>query len=31
MSKNEFKRAIGGLLKAGKIEIGAEQIRRTGH
>lgn len=29
MSKNEFKRAIGGLLKAGKIEIGAEQIRRT--
>lgn len=30
MSKNEFKRAIGGLLKAGKIEIGAEQIRRTG-
>jgi predicted RNA-binding protein (virulence factor B family) len=27
MSKNEFKRAVGNLLKAGKIEIGETQIR----
>ena len=27
MSKNEFKRAVGNLLKAGKIEIGESQIR----
>lgn len=26
MSKNEFKRAIGNLLKAGKIEIGSDSI-----
>lgn len=28
MSKNEFKRAVGRLLKAGKIEIGEKTIRR---
>lgn len=28
MSKNEFKRAVGGLLKAGKIEITEKVIRR---
>lgn len=28
MSKNEFKRAVGRLLKEGKIEIGEENIRR---
>ncbi len=28
MSKNEFKRAVGNLLKEGKIEIGARQIRK---
>ena len=28
MSKNEFKRAVGNLLKAGKIEIGEKVIRR---
>ncbi len=28
MSKNEFKRAVGRLLKAGKIEIGEKVIRR---
>lgn len=28
MSKNEFKRAVGGLLKAGKIEIAEKVIRR---
>jgi len=28
MSKNEFKRAVGNLLKAGKIEITARSIRR---
>lgn len=28
MSKNEFKRAVGNLLKAGKIQIGAKSIRR---
>lgn len=28
MSKNEFKRAIGHLLKAGKIEILSQEIRR---
>ncbi len=28
MSKNEFKRAVGNLLKAGKIEILAESIRK---
>lgn len=28
MSKNEFKRAVGRLLKAGKIEIGENAIRR---
>ena len=27
MSKNEFKRAVGHLLKLGKIEIGANDIR----
>ena len=27
MSKNEFKRAVGHLLKLGKIEIGADAIR----
>ena len=27
MSKNEFKRAVGHLLKLGKIEIGADSIR----
>jgi len=29
MSKNEFKRAIGNLLKAGMIEIGADSIKRV--
>lgn len=28
MSKNEFKRAVGNLLKAGKIEIGEKVIRK---
>ena len=28
MSKNEFKRAVGTLLKAGKIEITEKVIRR---
>jgi predicted RNA-binding protein (virulence factor B family) len=28
MSKNEFKRAVGNLLKAGKIEIKEKVIRR---
>jgi predicted RNA-binding protein (virulence factor B family) len=28
MSKNEFKRAVGRLLKEGKIEIGASEIVR---
>lgn len=28
MSKNEFKRAVGNLLKKGKIEIGEKTIRR---
>ena len=28
MSKNEFKRAVGRLLKEGKIEIGEKVIRR---
>lgn len=28
MSKNEFKRAVGNLLKSGKIEIGEKVIRR---
>ena len=28
MSKNEFKRAVGSLLKAGQIEIGEKVIRR---
>ena len=28
MSKNEFKRAVGNLLKAGRIEIGEKVIRR---
>lgn len=28
MSKNEFKRAVGNLLKSGKIEIGENEIRR---
>ncbi len=28
MSKNEFKRAVGNLLKTGKIEIGEKVIRR---
>ena len=27
MSKNEFKRAVGNLLKAGKIQIGENEIR----
>ena len=27
MSKNEFKRAVGHLLKLGKIEIGPDNIR----
>lgn len=30
MSKNEFKRAVGHLLKAGKIKIGEKSIRRIG-
>ena len=30
MSKNEFKRAVGNLLKAGKIEITDHSIRLTG-
>ena len=30
MSKNEFKRAIGHLLKTGKIEIRGKVIRRKG-
>lgn len=30
MSKNEFKRAVGNLLKNGKIEITPTQIRRRG-
>ena len=30
MSKNEFKRAVGNLLKAGKIEITDRSIRLTG-
>ena len=29
MSKNEFKRAVGRLLKEGKIQIGEKSIRRT--
>ena len=29
MSKNEFKRAVGRLLKQGKIEIGEKTIRRV--
>ena len=29
MSKNEFKRAVGHLLKAGRIEIGEKVIRRV--
>ncbi len=29
MSKNEFKRAVGRLLKQGKISIGEKSIRRT--
>ena len=29
MSKNEFKRAVGNLLKAGSIEITEDQIRRV--
>lgn len=29
MSKNEFKRAVGNLLKAGKIQITEKVIRRT--
>lgn len=29
MSKNEFKRAVGRLLKQGKVEIGEKTIRRT--
>lgn len=29
MSKNEFKRAVGRLLKQGKVEIGERTIRRT--
>lgn len=28
MSKNEFKRAVGNLLKAGKLEINGSEIRR---
>lgn len=31
MSKNEFKRAVGKLLKEGKIEIKEKVIRRTGN
>ena len=27
MSKNEFKRAVGHLLKLGKIEIGSSDIK----
>ncbi len=30
MSKNEFKRAVGRLLKEGRIQIGDKVIRRTG-
>ena len=30
MSKNEFKRAVGNLLKLGKIEITETSIRLTG-
>ncbi|SEK80979.1 hypothetical protein SAMN04487770_10367 [Butyrivibrio sp. ob235] len=30
MSKNEFKRAIGHLLKEGRIEIGTDEIRMRG-
>lgn len=30
MSKNEFKRAVGRLLKQGRIEIGEKTIRRIG-
>lgn len=30
MSKNEFKRAVGNLLKAGRIEISGKVIRRIG-
>lgn len=30
MSKNEFKRAVGRLLKQGKVEVGEKTIRRTG-
>ena len=29
MSKNEFKRAVGNLLKAGKIQITERSIRRV--
>ena len=29
MSKNEFKRAVGSLLKAGKIRLTERSIRRT--
>jgi len=29
MSKNEFKRAVGRLLKQGKVEIGEKTIRRV--
>ena len=28
MSKNEFKRAVGNLMKAGKIKITEKEIRR---
>ena len=28
MSKNEFKRAVGNLLKAGKVEITQTEIRK---
>lgn len=31
MSKNEFKRAVGNLLKAGKIQIGERSIRMAGN
>lgn len=31
MSKNEFKRAVGHLLKERKIQIGEKSIRRDGH
>lgn len=31
MSKNEFKRAVGNLLKAGKIEISEKSIRLSGN